>query len=620
MRAPKQPSATAPAMLVVCAIALAAAGCYTQLASGGSEHEEDPREQLSGEPPVKVVIERIGLEGYVSPDGPTVIAYRLENRGPARRVTLEMIEWPPPEHVPWGFTVAANTAPLEVELGLNETARGDWILPQFAGYQTLHGLGESDLLVLARDEDGALVGVATVPEVKHSYWPVVVIAADSEIGLAVQDAVHRADLGQGVYATRHEVALLLSDPPGLWYELAGAGTVILASPWAALPDDTRVALRRHVAFGGSLHVLPEHCPDWRAAEPVAGATPGLLPTRFGAGRVFVEPIGTIAQEGGRETWFARTIPGRDAIGPGWSSVSPPLTMAYVMPDTWLLVALIVLIVALIGPVAHLVLVRMRKREWSWVVIPALSVVLAGCMYGVASSVKGEDSALEVHHLVQSFGNAPDAAVTTAVRIQSAEAGLRSVRITGEQPRASFMSYAPFGSEVDPRKTGVDAERLKIRDIPMHRFSSHDLTVTVTGGRQDVEIELIGENGVRVVNRTGTELTDLYLERPGGWVELAERLGPGKILERRDLGPGTPEHELLGGDPTNLEAIELAGLLGAATSRRQTAAFDDFALVAGCGATGLPEVEMSPAPRVQEVRVSCAWLVTRTERIENGVSP
>jgi hypothetical protein len=618
MRRSHQPVAAAAILIV--GVAICASGCYAQLAGGGGELDEDPRETLPRTPSVDVEVERVGLEGFAAPDGPTVIGYRLENRGPARRVILELAEWPPPEHVPWGFTVTANTAPLELELGPGESRSGQWILPQFAGYQSLQGGAGSELLVLARDAGGAIVGAATMPEINHSYWPVVVVAGDPDTGLAIQEAVHRADLGQGAYARRHQVALLLADLPDLWYEYGGAGSVILARPWSDLPAGARTALRRHVAYGGVLHILPEHCPDWRSAEPSAAATPGLLPSRYGAGRVFVEPGGSSAEPGGREAWLARTIPGQDHALPGWNAVNPPLTLSYVMPDAWLLVALILLIVALVGPVAHLVLVRLRKREWSWVAVPALSIALAGCTYAVASSVKGEESAVEVHHLIQSFGDAPEAAVSTAIRIQSAEAGLRSIRVRGDQPRASFMSYAPFGNDIDPRKVSVTEDSVEIRDIPMHRFSSHDLVLTAPGEPRRVLVETAGDDGVRIVNHTSGALTDLYLERAGGWVRLADRLEPGETLERGRLGPGVPEHELTADEPESIESFFLRGILGAAISRRHTAAPRDFALVAGCSAEGLIDVVMTPAPQVEEVRATCAWLVTPPDRQPAGGAP
>jgi len=611
--------AVAAAVQILGAV-LALAGCNAPLAMGASEFDADPRKGVPSPAPIEIAIERIGLEGYISPDGPAVVDYRVENRGPARRVTLELVEWPPPEYVPYQLTIAANTAPLELDLGPAESRTGRWILRPFAGYEALHTQGESDLLVLARGRDGAVLGATTMPEVKHSYWPVVVIARDSETGLAIQDSVHRADLGQGPYASRHDVALLLGDPPDLWYEYSGAGSVILAVPWSELTPTSRLALRRHVAYGGTLHVLPEHCPDWRSADPAARAVPGLLPTRYGAGRVFVEPSDGAREPGDRETWLARTIPGQDRAGPGWNAINPPLTLAYVMPDAWLLVALILAIVAIVGPVAHLVLVRLRKREWSWVAIPALSLALAGCMYGVASSVKGEASALEVHHLLQTFGDAPDAAVSTAIRIQSAEAGLRSLSARGEQPRASFMSYEPFGDGLDPRKTEVTGDRVAIRDIPMHRFSSQDLGLTFAAAPRRLTVEPLGDDGVRVVNRTGAALTDLYLERPAGWVRLADRLEPGATLERPHLGPGVPEHLLLGDPPDSLEAVHLSGVLAAAVSRRTTAALYDFALVAGCSAEGLPDVSSSPAPQVTRVRATCAWLFTPEEPPANGALP
>jgi hypothetical protein len=588
-------------------VALSLAACVGQLGTATSEFEDDPREDLPPEPPVVVEIDRLGLDGYLANDTPTVIEYRLRNSGPARKVRLELHEWPLPDHVPVAFTVAANVTPLELDLGADEERAGQWILPQFAAYP-MHGGSDHEVLLLVRAAGGEVIGATALPEVKTAYWPVAVIAADAELGLEVQEHVHRIDLGQPGYLGRREVALLLGTPPELWYEYGIAGAVILARPWADLDRKHRLALRRYVAFGGSLYVLPDACPDWRDVELTAGAVPGTTPFSHGAGEVFVEPQPVAGEAHQRDIWLARTLPHREPAGPSWDAVQPPLSLVYVMPDAALLVALILGIVVLVGPAAHLVLVRLRRRELAWLVVPGLSVVLAGCMYAVATGVKGEASALEVHYLIQSYGDAEDAAVTTAIRLQSARAGLRTIRAKGDQPRTSFVHFSVFGPDDEPRVTRVDARAAELIDIPMHRFSSKDFMVTFAGRRQPIEIELYGDKGIRVVNPGPGALTDLYLSRPGGWVRLADRLDAGKTLVERSLGNGTPHHEIGPGPPESPEALRLRSLLQAATARQGGGLSTDVVLVAGCETRDPPQVISTPAPLKTEITTTCAWQI------------
>ncbi|MFO8070976.1 MAG: hypothetical protein R6V85_03790 [Polyangia bacterium] len=582
-------------------------GCFVPAGGGESPFDEDPRELIEEPAPVAVEVERVGLEGFAGPDGPTVIEYRLINRKAAGSFALELLEWPPPAHTPIEMTVSANVAPLPIELGAGEELSGRWIVPSSLGFQWMDVGGSSELLLLARGEGGELLGATALPDIRRGNRTLAVIAADAETGLEIKQEIDRVEIGASGGVFDHDVALLLEETPDLWHEYTAARAVLLARPWADLSEAERRALRRYTALGGVLLAMPEHCPDWRDAEPLAAARPGMVATRYGAGRVHVEPLGAAGAASRRQEWLLRALPGAVEGSSIWRSSGPPLFSGYVMPDAVLLTGLIVLIVLIVGPVLHLVLSRLRRREWAWVAVPVSSVLLAGCMYAAACGVKGEKSVLEVHHLVWSFGDAREAAVHSSIRVLSSEAGLRSVEAKGDSPRPSDLPSWPFVRGGSPRAVRVEPERVAVEGLPMHRFSSNDLQLVFAGEPVSIRLLPLGENGVRIDNRSGAELTDLYLWRPGGWVELADRLGAGETLERRSLGRGVSAVSMLPeGSARDSDSGRLVSLLQAARPGRVALGREMTALVAGCDPPGLPRVSLRPEPLVERERATCVW--------------
>ena len=64
--------------------------------------------------------------------------------------------------------------------------------------------------------------------------------------------------------------------------------------------------------------------------------------------------------------------------------------AVTLPDLGLLLALLLLYIALIGPLNYIVLRRLDRREWAWATMPALVLVFAGGAYALGQGLKGTD--------------------------------------------------------------------------------------------------------------------------------------------------------------------------------------------------------------------------------------
>jgi hypothetical protein len=62
-----------------------------------------------------------------------------------------------------------------------------------------------------------------------------------------------------------------------------------------------------------------------------------------------------------------------------------------LPDLGVLFALLLLYIALIGPINYLVLRRLDRREWAWVTMPVLVGVFAVAAYALGATLKGTDT-------------------------------------------------------------------------------------------------------------------------------------------------------------------------------------------------------------------------------------
>ena len=62
-----------------------------------------------------------------------------------------------------------------------------------------------------------------------------------------------------------------------------------------------------------------------------------------------------------------------------------------LPDLGVLFGLLLLYIALIGPINYLVLRRLDRREWAWVTMPVLVGVFAVAAWALGVNLKGTDT-------------------------------------------------------------------------------------------------------------------------------------------------------------------------------------------------------------------------------------
>ncbi len=600
---------------LISSIILSMLACAPEPASEVLSPDTTPLELVSTTSKVEVEVTSLGLDGYVSTyDNPVVMGYRIQNNGPAVTLFLELYEWSP-DSIPmaWNGDIMdrCGLSPLEVAVGTDRTLDSSWIIPIFQqNWSYGSGVEGAGVFLLARDREGNLVAAARIPEPRTGGKSIAVIASSAEDALVVQNEIRRASVANVVGL---DVIMLSGDPPETWYEYESARTVVLARPWSSLGIEAREAIARWVTFGGRLVLLPPLCADWRDSPFGEAFGEGVIQRRHGAGQVLVAVEEVI--EGGV------AIPGSRFRGilpyitdyPQEYHAAPVLKKNYVLPDIWLLAAFIGLVVILIGPVTHIVLSRFRRRELAWIAVPALSILLAVGMYWLASAVKGEHNALEVHHVMTMFDDSQEALVSTGTRMLSAQKGVRELSISAVSPRPSasnlmFMNYRLTGKVPNPT-VFIGRDKIMASNLHMQRWSNVDFSFISVGEQVPLEVNWVGEDSLVIVNTGSHALQDIHVNLlPDRWQVIEKPLVPGASVRVDRLSEGSTAYDLFADSDDrargySAEANELNGLLSGVSNNR----VDGVAIVAGCKVGGLPEIVMSPTPDNVETRTTCVWV-------------
>ncbi len=596
-------------------IVLAALACAPEPASLALPLDTNPLELVSITSRVEVTVTSLGLDGYISTyDTPVVLGYRVRNNGPAVTLFFELYEWSPdsmPMAWPGDIMERCGLSPLEVTVGDGLTLDSRWIIPTaqqgWSYNSTVDGAG---VFLLARDSGGVLVAATKIPEPRTGGKPIAVIASSAEDALVVQNEIQRAHVADAVGL---DVIMLSGDPPETWYEYESARTVVLARPWSSLGTRARKAIVRWVTFGGRLVLLPPLCTDWRDSPFGEAFGEGVIQRRYGAGQVFVAveemAEGGVAIPGSR---FRGILP-HITDYPQEYHAQPSLKKNYVLPDIWLLAAFIGLVVILIGPVTHIVLSRLGRRELAWIAVPALSILLAVGMYWLASAVKGEHNALEVHHVMTMFDNSQEAFVSTGTRTLSAQKGVRELSVSALSPRPAmsnllFMNYRLTGKVPTPT-VFIERDAIVASGLHMQRWSNVDFSFISVGEQVPLEVKWVGDDSLVITNTGAHEIEDIHVNLlPDRWQVLEKPLAPGGRVRIDNLSRGSTAYDLFAdlddlGLGYSVEANELSGLIYGVSNNRA----DGVAIVADCKVGGLPQIVMSPAPDNVETRTTCVWV-------------
>ncbi|MDQ3782691.1 MAG: hypothetical protein M3349_07120, partial [Actinomycetota bacterium] len=296
-----------------------------------------------------------GLDGRIAPDAPMVVDIELS----ARMLVVGTLELD-------FASVGVTSAAVEVPAGGVKEYRLEGLRP---GRLTSY-------TVTLRDEDG---------EELASFTGRVRLGGSEMVGLLGIDGIDTAVRSARTtpMARTPEVVRLEPDQidariSPLTYLVAGEGSL------GRLSDEARTALGTWVRNGGRLFGTADDLTVIGAATGTALlAGTAVAITRVGSGElgVMAAPVEVTAAEWSR---LIRDTPGNlDLIDSAMQGVDGGLVVAAssgqeaAVPALPWLLAGILLFVVLVGPVNMLVLRALGRPEWSWVTIPALSLLFLG---------------------------------------------------------------------------------------------------------------------------------------------------------------------------------------------------------------------------------------------------
>lgn len=524
--------------------------------------------------PVRLEVLSAGLAGYISSSGkPFIIRYRITTSNKAERLKLSFYQKESAEYPvePLPFMDRLGLAEKTVDLPAAGTVTGEWIIAQFNS--NAYG---SDVYLTARDEQGNVRAAAQVLDYRVNGRPIMILATDKEQGLSIEKTIRIAlpeDRGQGV-----QIASMYNKLPDTWYEYEATDKVLLARPLSSLAKQEKDALLRWVFMGGNLLAAKEYVPDWTDETEQS----------FKRGIGSVQALSTL------------TVPDVFSVSSRVMNTLPTLLRTgYNLPDFRIFLAAVVLIILLIGPVLHIVFAKLHQREWLWVAAPLLSAAAALGMYGLAQAVKGDKSAVEIHHFFIGQSAKAPFFTTTTVRLQSAQTGDFDIRVEANEPTPIAMNDSYQYRNFPQARIFLNRGGVYLSKLFMRKWSTRDVTVESVGAPYPVERTVGFDGAVRIRNLGGRPLTELFYYEGLTWYKIE-----GKIESGQERTLSFPmDHSVNDNDSQQI----LQGSIGPALYSIRSVFKDWEILAATCEPSRIPKVLVSPAPAVVRESSHCVFL-------------
>ncbi len=284
----------------------------------------------------------------------------------------------------------------------------------------------------------------------------------------------------------------------------------------------------------------------------SGDVPLLTMTPVGAGRVYflavdpaLEPMVTWRGQG---DLFARYLDYTRTGGDNWwdnrsyqIQRALELIPGLGLPSLWLVFGLLLGYVLLVGPLNYFLLKRLDRREWTWVTVPALSVLFVGVVWSVTL---GTRTAL-ISHLITVTKLIPGtdtAMMTSYVGVYAPTKERLEVPLVGDSLVRPVQTSSP-GSAGKVGVRIVAGERTRVELLGLTNYEMRSLAVeqdvTIPGGGLElVDVDLT-ETGLlkgRLVNRLDQPLSDVRVAFGNDSAILGD-LAPGTASEPFRLSLG-----------------------------------------------------------------------------------
>jgi hypothetical protein len=526
--------------------------------------------------PIQLEIISAGLAGAVLPyGGGFVIRYRLLNSGPSLKVHLSLYQNTNNKD---SLTSRLGLADKAVDLPAVGKVEGEWIVADAYGWY-MTGAYSGNIYLAATDDRGQVLAATQALDYRSTTSPFVILALNKEQGIEIESKIRTVHPSDKVGAV--PIASVYEKLPDLWYEYKAANRVLQARPLGSMSALEKEALKRYVSMGGTLLIATEYVPDWTVDDTAA--------FNRGIGRAILLPSLSDPQLLS------------DGSSPA-SALTPMLQSGYRLPDFRIFIAWVVLIVLLIGPVLHIVFAKLGRREWIWIGAPLLSIAAAAGMYGLAQAVKGDKSAVEIHHLFVGGEGATQFFAMTAVRLQSAEKGFFDVKIEAMEPTPNQPSDAYQYRNFPQASLIAERGSILFSHLFMQKWSTRDVSADSVSAPFPLRRTAATKDDVHIRNLSPGNLSGLYYYNQTNWYNI-----PGQIMsgEERTLSL-TTDRVINDNDSTLLSQSSIAPVL----YNLRTAYPGREILATTCSPSGLPKVRVTPTPSIVRESSHCVFLFTK----------
>ena len=200
-----------------------------------------------------------------------------------------------------------------------------------------------------------------------------------------------------------------------------------------------------------------------------------------------------------------------------------------LPSVNVLTALLIAYIVLVGPVNYLALRRLKKLDWGWLTIPALTLLFAIGAFGVSNQLRGSDVILNQVSVLDFSADGTPRKMETVIGLYSPTRGAFDLEI----PDAGLVipvsnQYDPFSSGPDATGTNVEivqSSPLVVRGIELNQGALQGFAVESpppAAWRIEANLQVQGDRVVgTVTNRTDVPLKEVLVASGERYIRLNE---------------------------------------------------------------------------------------------------
>lgn len=196
-----------------------------------------------------------------------------------------------------------------------------------------------------------------------------------------------------------------------------------------------------------------------------------------------------------------------------------------MPSIMLILFLFLFYLALVGPFNYMVLKKIDRREWSWITIPALSIIFAVLIFGLGYNTKGGELIINTISVVDLDANQERGNLTNHIGIFIPRRGDYEVevdRFALLSPGIKYNSHlANYSAASEARMVQGNPSRILFDNLniwTMETFETDTIPVEMGHIQSDLYYELGKVKGT-VTNNTLYPLENLVIYTPSAFVEV-----------------------------------------------------------------------------------------------------